>query len=200
VIHDYPASEFRNEGPFDFSEIIYQNSSLVKGFIDNTHMHSVEWSLMSLGLHLERGIQITRIIRAKLNDIQKIDLSYQVLTPLTNYQVSTLLKCAESFDMSRKFYRRPPSLDQALEFLILNRYFPKSVSFNLSKASDLLDNLGLSDKMSTQTPEFELGKIASFFRYTTIDLIKLHDPIKFLEKSLGDFYNICLLIESRYLI
>lgn len=199
TINDYPADEFRKEGPFDFSEIVYQNSSLVKGFIDNTHMHSIEWSLMSLGLHLERCIQITRIILAKLNDIDKIDKDSPALIPITNYQVSTLLKCTESFDMSRKHYKRPPMLRQGLEFLILNHQFPKSISFNLKKAHFYLENLGLADLISTDTPEFELGKLSNSFRYTTIEEIEEENAMKFLERNLSDFYKIGSEIESKYL-
>ncbi len=198
LVNDYPADEFRKEGPFDFSEIVYQNSSVVKGFIDNTHIHNDQWALISLGLHLERAIQIARIILAKLNDIEKIDKTTPGSASIINYQVSTLLKSAESFDMSRKYFKKIPNLNDALEFLILNYEFPKSISFNINHASIHLNKIGLSDPLDKNNPEFKLAKLANSFKFLTIEEIG-EDSKGFLENTLEEIYEIGILLEKKYL-
>ena len=82
-------------------------------------------------MYIERAIQIIRIINAKLHDIYKIEQSGHPVTEMS-FEWTTLLRCVESFDMNRKFYRNIPDCEQVLEFLMLNPHCPRSISYSLN--------------------------------------------------------------------
>ncbi|MDX2188440.1 MAG: alpha-E domain-containing protein [Bacteroidota bacterium] len=196
-INGYSHEEFLSEGPFDFSEMIYRNSSIVKGCIDNTHIHNDPWAILSMGLHLERAVQITRILIAKLNDIRKIEKGTKAQA-IINYQIGALLKSTESFDMSRKYFKTIPSLINALDFLMLNVEFPKSLSFNLTHASIYLNKINLGNPLDRTTPEFRLEKIANKFKYLSVEEIE-KNALGLLEETLNELYGIGAMIEKKYL-
>ncbi|MBY0425591.1 MAG: alpha-E domain-containing protein [Cytophagales bacterium] len=184
-------------GPYEFSEKILEYSSVVKGYIDNTLIQNEVWDFINLGIHLERSIQIARIIVAKTNDIEKLKKLKSDETVI-NYQWGILLKSAESFDMSRKFYKALPNKTNTLEFMILNPSFPKSINFNLSKAYFILHHLSKSAIEDQGSLEFKVGKLSSTYKYLTVSEVESKLNV-FLNETVNNIYELANAIEEKYL-
>ncbi len=196
-VYNTDKSKFDEIGHYEFYEKVLEYSAVVKGYIDNTLFHNEAWHLISIGLHIERAIQITQIITTKLNDVSKLE-KIKASEIMINYQWSTLLKCAEGFDMSRKLYRALPNKANTLEFLILNSTFPKSLTFNLTEAYKNLQYLSRIKVETIESMEFMLGKLSSEYKYKTIKEI---EPIvqSFLYETLNRVYKTAERLENEYL-
>jgi uncharacterized alpha-E superfamily protein len=178
-------------------DIILSNSAIIKGLIDNTLFHSDERALICEGMHLERAIQVNRILLAKLKDINTIEKS-NVESAAELYQWGTLLKCAESFDMCHRYYRQVPNAKNSLEFLLFNPVFPKSVFYNLVHMKRHLEKLTTETQDTVNSPVYALGKLIAKYQYTNIAEIE-NNIEHFIEEQLNEIYAIAFNIEKKYL-
>lgn len=190
-------ADLQRQGVFSFTEKIMENCYIVNGNIDNTLLHNEVWSLIHLGIHIERASQITRILISKVEDISKSERQ-KLSKAVENYQCITLLKSTEAFDMSRTYYKAVPNLKDTLEFLILNSDFPRSICFNLNEISKCLLKISQMKHFETDSLEFFVGKICSAYNFTTISEVE-EDPINFLRDTLNKIYNIGDMLEKEYL-
>ena len=100
--------------------------------------------------------------------------------------------------MSRTYYKAVPNLKDTIEFLILNKDFPRSISFNLTEISKCLQKISKVKYMESESLEFYVGKICSAYNFLTIKEIE-EDPLTFLRDTLNKIYNIGDLLEKKYL-
>jgi uncharacterized alpha-E superfamily protein len=166
--------------------MVVEQSLIVQGYIAHTLLHDHTWYLLRLGKHIEAAAQITRILIAKSKDIiaaNQTGLGKAVET----YQIITLLKTTEAFDMSRIHYKDVPNFTDTLEFLILNKEFPRSIHYSLESVHRSLQNIQLPSEDFKKSPEFFVGKKNSSFSYMTVEDIE-NEVLPFLERTLKDIY------------
>lgn len=198
----HSANEFTEEdlirkGPFDFCKHVLNYVNIIKGVADNTVLRNESWSMIRIGINLERSIQITQILLTKLEDISKID--YEKLSPaISGYHWASLLRSAGGFDMSRHYYHESPNRERGIEFLILNKKFPKSVVFNLNELHIHLQNVSLASNASPESVEFATGKLIAYMNYMTVEEI-LKEGEEFLYKLKEHLFNIGNKLERQYL-
>lgn len=195
AVNDFSMKASIDEDVYDFSMLILDHSAIVKGYIDNTLFRNLEWSSISLGIHLERAIQITRVMISKLEDIDRMDKS-QLNTAMEIYQWSTMLKACESFDMCRRHYKTSPNRKICVEFLVLNQFFPKSLLFNLSEVQMHLQILGLHNSSDKNTIEFYVGKMVALFQYLQYEEIEFKTK-EFMDETISKLYTIGERIDSE---
>ncbi|RYZ45264.1 MAG: alpha-E domain-containing protein, partial [Sphingobacteriales bacterium] len=112
----YDAAKLQYDGLQQFAQKIEESSYVIKGYIDNTLIRNEVWLLISLGVHLERAVQVALILKTKLADIGKMETSKQG-SPLENYMLTTLLQSAEARDMYLRHYKTSPNKLNVLDFL-----------------------------------------------------------------------------------
>lgn len=192
-----------NKRPFDtddfigIAELILANSAVIKGLIDNTLFHRDERALICEGIHIERSIQISRILISKLHDIDLIEDS-KLKSAMETFHWGTLLKSAESFDMCHRYYKKVPNKRNSIEFLLLNFEFPKSLAFNLSQAERHLVTIAKTNNANDSSPLYLLGKLTSEIRFTKLEDVS-NDITTFANKNLSELYIIAAAIENKYL-
>ncbi|MFM8450556.1 MAG: alpha-E domain-containing protein [Haliscomenobacter sp.] len=194
-VNDYPVAFYKTRGLFDFTVLAGQHGAIIRGYLDSTLVHNEAWALIRLGIHLERAAQIARIISCKLYDIFLLSEQGEDL-PAVNYQYTVLLKVLESFDMNRQFYKAAPDRRRALEFLILNTEFPRSIAFNLRQIQYFLNKLGMKSK-GPQSPGFQLGRLYARHQYLLYPEIA-EDPGAFVSETLGQLYTLHESLEKEY--
>lgn len=187
----------KKEGISLFSEKVMEYCAIVNAHSDNSLTHDETWSLIRLGSHTERASQIARILYAKIIDIQKTQ-KQKLGKSIESYQCVTLLKSAEAFDMSRIYYRQVPGTREALEFLILNRSFPRSITYNLRHIKNGITRLSRVKNVESGSLEFAMGKLYNRYDYMTIEEV-LEDVPGFLEKTLEEIYSIAARFEKENL-
>ncbi|MDX2196895.1 MAG: alpha-E domain-containing protein [Cytophagales bacterium] len=187
---------FDTDDTYEVTHHIFTHCAHIKGLIDNTLIHNDAWHLISMGLHLERATQICRIIITKTDDIANVPEN-ELNESIQNYHWSTMLKCAESFDMCNRTYRATPSRSNALEFLLLNQKFPKSLTFNLDKAYNHMTKIAITKK-SKDDFIFEMGKLVYTFKFLKIEEIDENIHV-YLNATLDKMYEIAYRFEKSYL-
>lgn len=198
----HSANEFSEEdlirkGPFDFCKHVLNYVNIIKGVADNTVLRNESWSMIRIGINLERSIQITQILLTKLEDISKID--YEKLSPaISGYHWASLLRSAGGFDMSRHYYHDSPNRERGIEFLILNKKFPKSVLFNLKELHNNLNNISHHKSVNPDTVEFLTGKLIAYMDYLTVEDIMQEGEV-FLYKLKENLFYIGNELERQYL-
>ena len=173
-----------------FFERVKMSSHRFAGVMDATMTHNEGWHFGQMGRLLERADKTTRLLDVKYFVL--LPSAQWVGTPLDQIQWISLLKSASAYEMYRKFQHRitPGSV---VEFLILNRQFPRSIHFCLWQAERCLHEI-------TNTPigtwcnsaERSLGKLCSQLGYLTIDDVVesgLHEFLEEMQSSINGVGN-----------
>ncbi len=152
-----------------FTENITIYMALIKSAIATTLLHNDIWGFISIGMYLERSLQVLRILRSKISD--SIILSNNgVNKPLLQYQWTTLLKSVEAFDVYRYQYRGILSKETIFELILENEAFPRSLKYSVKKFRNHIANISVRPTAY----EVAMGKIEQ----TIQDCIQFEDFTK----------------------
>jgi len=193
---NYDPDYFTKKGLYDFSMNITESTAILRAKIIGTLLHDKIYSIIMMGVNIERATQIVRIINAKYNDALLAQESYGN-SIANSFEWSTLLKCAESYDMMRRYYRKAPTNLSTLEFLFLNRNCPRSVMNSIHQVCNHLNDLNLDKSPSKNSTAFLAGKLKSEFEYMLVENIE-EDVKQFIENVLNRLYQISKKIEKEY--
>ncbi len=178
------------EQPFDFCSRVKLASHLVLGVTDSTMSHEEAWHFARMGRLIERADKTSRIV----------DVKYFILLPrprdvgstLDVVQWSALLKSASALEMYRRRHGRIVPLRVA-EFLLLDRYFPRSMRFCLIRVQDSLRAVSGSESGTfINRVEQRVGWMRAELDYTSIDDVieqGLHEFIDGFQKKLNEVGN-----------
>ena len=152
-----------------FCERVRLSSHLLAGALDATMSNGEAWHFSRLGRMLERADKTSRIV----------DVQYFILLPqsgdigstLDIVRWSALLQSSNALEMYRRqFGNITPT--RVAEFLILDRFFPRSMHHCVLTAQSSLLAISDSPPGSFQNEaERELGKLGASMDYATIDEI-----------------------------
>ncbi|NES73737.1 MAG: alpha-E domain-containing protein, partial [Okeania sp. SIO2D1] len=93
-------------------------------------------------------------------------------TPLDEVQWMALLKSASAYEMYRKRQQHRITPNGVVEFLILDREFPRSIQYCLSATErSLYQIIGVTQGMKKHPVEKVLGRLCSELDYLTIEEI-----------------------------
>lgn len=197
-ITNYSPELFTRTGLYDMTTSVNEQCSLIRNKVNRTMLHDEVYLIIVLGMYLERALQITRIIKTKLSDVDRIQAT-QPDSPGQLYEWATLLRCCEAFDMSKKYYKKVPGKWEAIEFMTLNRLNPKSVIYCLGHIHNYLLRLSEKSHYPKGSVEFSAGKFYADFQYVTIEDIE-EDVHGFLDRTQGCLNEISMLLENDYLV
>ncbi|WP_083925181.1 alpha-E domain-containing protein [Flexithrix dorotheae] len=187
---------------YEYYQSIINDTYITKGFITNTLMRDEVWLIINTGVHLEKAIQVNRMILTKYQDINHLDKE-KLITPVENYFWGNLLKSTDCLDIVRRVYKCDVSKDVVMDFLVLNKNFPKSILHNLQSVNRSINRLNPSKRTNIHSVEFFGGKLEAQLKYMTFDDIKENgNPkknIELLKTLLDKLYKIADLFEKQYL-
>lgn len=170
-ILNYPVDAFVKRGLYDFTVNVTEMTAILRGKIRGTLLHDEVYAIIMMGMNIERANQIIRIINAKYNDALKAQGSYGDKFS-HSFEWSTLLKCAEAYDMMRRFYKKTPTSITTLEFLILNPNCPRSIMNSLNQVYSHIKVLDPSKKYNKNSTAFLVGRVRSEYEYKYIEEIE----------------------------
>ena len=170
----------------DFFRNIMQQCMLFQGITDATMSRGLGWHFANLGRQLERADKIGRLLDVKYFTL--LPKVQDVNTPLDNLQWSTLLRSVSGFEMYRKRYQEI-NVRHVVDFLVLDRMFPRSVQYCLFEAERSLHAItGCPIGAFSCKSEQLLGRLCSDLSYTEIDTIikgGLHEFIDDLQERIN---------------
>lgn len=158
---------WKKEDPRQFFEMVKNQILLLYGLADATVARTEGWYFRQLGQMLERADKTSRILDVKYHIL--LPSPNEVGTPLDFLHWTALLKSVTGFNTYRRLYGNiDPS--GVVEFLVLNKYFPRSIYYCLKEAERFLhsisDNSGDGFKNSA---EKAIGEMRSRLEYSEVD-------------------------------
>lgn len=117
--------------PYDFYTRIKRQCQLFTGISDTSMSHGEAWHFGRLGYLLERADMTSRILDVKYFTL--LPTPQYIGTPFDNIQWSALLKSTSALEMYRKKWQAIRHIN-VVEFLILDKEFPRSVYSCLKRA------------------------------------------------------------------
>jgi uncharacterized alpha-E superfamily protein len=164
-------------GPHVYLRFIRERSALFFGLADSTMSHDDAWRFLVLGRSLERVDMTARLLLARMPDTP-----YDAGWPM-------LLRACGAYESFIRSHGWTGGQNEAAEFLILDRLFPRSVLHTLGTAEECLAALdpeagraGMADP--ARRP---IGALRTRLEYSRTDL-----PADQLAELLGTFQQACL--------
>lgn len=172
--------------PHEFFSEVKNANHLFNGIAAATMTHGEPWHFFRMGQMLERADKTTRMLDVKyfilLRSLQDVG------TPVDDLQWAAVLRSASAFEMYRK-RRGRISPKGVVEFLLLDREFPRSIQFCLTSAQDSLHNIsGTPAGTFRHVPEKLLGQLCSDLSFTSVDEVihaGLHEYLDQLQTKLN---------------
>lgn len=197
-VMNYSKELFVKTNLYDFTVNVTEMTAVLRGKIRGTLLHDEVYAIIMLGVNIERAIQVTRIINTKFNDALMAQGSYGD-TISNSFEWSTLLKCAESYDMMRRLYKKSPNSTSTMEFLILNGKCPRSFMNCINQVHKHIHELDKKVEYEKSSTAFMVGKIRAEFEFKQIEEIQddiqgnldmiLNKMFKISENMEKEFFN-----------
>lgn len=164
AVQDGVATGAAIESPPEFFARVKSDSHLFAGIMDATMSHNEAWHFGRLGRLLERADKTSRILDVKYYML--LPRSSDVGSPVDDLHWQAVLRSASALEMYRKDKRRRITPKDVAEFLILDRQFPRSIRYCVTKAEESLQAIGGTPGRSFQNKaEKRLGRLRSELDY-----------------------------------
>ena len=140
---------------------VRERTALAVGIIDSATSRDEAWQFFTLGRSIERADMTARL------------LATHALTGKNGPSWTTLLRPCGGYEAYLRTYRGIPSAQNAAEFLAIDRLFPRSILFSISRAEACLRQLEpRSERVGTSDRALRvLGQIRSELEFRPIDEI-----------------------------
>jgi uncharacterized alpha-E superfamily protein len=151
---------------FRYARLVRERVAIAGGIADATMSRDDGWQFMLLGRNLERADMTARLLAAQLNDAGR------------EPDWSTTLRACSAYEAYLRTYRGVIVAANAVEFLTLDRFFPRSIYFALATAEECL---GILDQQQSRTGGGEaakriMGRARTRLEYETVTEIIQHLP------------------------
>jgi uncharacterized alpha-E superfamily protein len=124
-----PSGRFRAMRTQDAFRWTRERAAVINGTADATMSRDEGWQFLMLGRTLERADMTARLVATS------------ALTPGASSAWPTTLRACGAYQSFLRTYRGLETDREAAEYLLLDRLFPRSVVFNLTRAEQCLANL-----------------------------------------------------------
>ncbi|MEQ8241295.1 MAG: alpha-E domain-containing protein [Cyclobacteriaceae bacterium] len=178
---------WKYEDPRECLIDIRKKIQLLNGLSYDTAPRTQGWYFTKLGQFIERADKTSRILDVKYHIL--LPSIEHVGSPLDFLGWSALLKSVSGYNSFRRVYGRTEATS-VVEYLVLNRYFPRSILFCVMHVEECLreiegtaGKLGFSNKI-----EKEIGILRSKLEFSEVsDVIDfgLHEYLDEIQKDLN---------------
>lgn len=179
-VSNYPKSVFVTNGLYDLTTRITVETASLRAKIRETMLRDEVYAIIMMGVKIERAIQVIRIINSKYNDALLSKFSFEDSIK-NSFEWVTLLKCVQSHDMMRRYYKTTPTSYSTLSFLILNASCPRSVMSSLNSIDCYIKVLHGSDLPKKGTTAFLIAKMKAKYTFMEGEEIE-EDMQEFIEE------------------
>jgi uncharacterized alpha-E superfamily protein len=178
--HALPAQEaaMRTLGPHGFFRYVRERAAVVAGLIDGTMPRDDGWRFLVLGRSLERVDMTARLLRSRAGR-----------SSASSGWVD-LLKCCSAHEAYLRSYRAAVEPERVVEFLVLDRLFPRSIYAALVQAETCLVELDPSAGRAGHEDAARrlLGRARTALEFRTYDemLHELPELLDMLQRTVSE--------------
>ena len=169
----------------DFFLWVRERTALAVGIVESSTSRDESWTFFTLGRALERIDMTARL------------LATSELTEASGPSWTTILRSCGAYEAYLRTYRGVPSAVNAAEFLLLDRIFPRSVTFALARAESCLTDLspaqnrvGVSDQalrlIGQVKNNLEYRSASDILANLTQEMISLQERVSDVSEAISD--------------
>ena len=163
--------DFWSEGPVQFSATLKEYILLFDGMTESTFLQRVGYEFIKAGKFLERAEKTGRLIDIK--HFIQLPEGIERSGVADIKQWSAILNAASAFDAYHQVYVSDVSRIQAIELLLFNSQFPRSMRFSLSRLQQAIHAIsGCPLSHYSNEAERRCGRLVSDFSYQKLDDIE----------------------------
>lgn len=153
-----PSGHFQAQRAPGIFQWVRERAALINGTADATMTRDEGWHFLMLGRCVERADMTSRLVATA------------ALTPGAGGPWTSTLRACGGYEAFLRTYRGLETERAAAEFLLLDRLFPRSVVFALTRAEQCLDNLESSDRRAGFQNEAQrlLGRTRTELEYRSL--------------------------------
>ena len=163
-------------GPADLFATVRDGSHAFQGVTHATMTHGDGYHFIQLGKHLERSEKTARILDVKYAALGGLEEG----SPVQTIQLSAMLRSCSAMESYRKTAQTLQTT-RVVEFMLLNREFPRTVYFCMNSVLDALKHISEStENLATRTA----GRIVSDLAYLDLAEVLGDGLHEYLERTL----------------
>ncbi|HAV77919.1 MAG TPA: hypothetical protein DCX53_11270 [Anaerolineae bacterium] len=176
------------DNPTDFLQLVRDRAQAFQGITSATMTHGEPYQFIQLGLHLERADKTARILDSKYHYLNR----YSGGLAETSLQLIALLRSCGAFEPYRRVLAGQLTVESVVEYLLLNREFPRAVLFCLNLCQRRLDIIGEDPSLpvKSDSPRRALGRLAADLEYLNIDDVLGDQMNPFLNRFLAQLNSL----------
>lgn len=152
--------------PTDFLQEVRDRAQAFQGVTSGTMTHGEPYQFIQLGMHLERADKTARTLDAEYLYLNRFPEG----SAEASLQLITLLRSCSAFEPYRRVSSGELDVENVVEYLLLNREFPRAVLFCLNVCLRTLDEIGedTTTRQKTDSPRRSLGRLGADLEYLDI--------------------------------
>ena len=158
---------FKEKDPIDFINELIQYHHIYYSVADVTQERGNAYCFMNVGKYLERILQSIDFLNVKVDSLKTKNNN---LTE--SYFWKNLLVSIGGYLLYVKTYKSIFSVDNIIELISLNEFFPRSIKFSLDKLYTHIMRLEKFNKPHENNLNFMAGKLRNQLKYSNLDSIK----------------------------
>ena len=185
--------KFRRSDPIVFLEDLLNFNLMYYSNADLTQERGNAFGFMNLGKYYERTLQSVDFLSYRFNDLTKNDYALQESVFWKN-----LLLSIGGYQIYLKTYKSIFNVNNIVELISLNEFFPRSIKYSLRKLSVHVSLLNKYNNKIDNELLFHVKKLDNYFGYSSIESINEIELGTFLEKIKSDLNHIYSLITKTY--
>ena len=185
--------KFRRSDPIVFLEDLLNFNLMYYSNADLTQERGNAFGFMNLGKYYERTLQSVDFLSYRFNDLTKNDYALQESVFWKN-----LLLSIGGYQIYLKTYKSIFNVNNIVELISLNEFFPRSIKYSLRKLSVHVSLLNKYNNKIDNDLLFHVKKLDNYVGYSSIESINEIELGTFLEKIKSDLNHIYSLITKTY--
>lgn len=175
------------EGPSSFLRSVRDTAQAFGGIVDATVSHEDEWNFLQVGRFVERAAMTARILRST------------DMTGDAQHEWQRLLEMCCASEPFAKAQRLSSDPTEALAFLILHRYFPRSLRFSAREIDEALHRISeTAVGMFSNAAERESGRLQAMLDFVSIGEILDEGAGRFASRVADAVDGVGSAIQSSY--
>ncbi len=180
-------------GRHEYTQGIISRVQTITGMLAGTMLHDQGYQFLKMGRNLERADMTTRIIDVRTANL--LENEHEDLTPFENIQWMSVLKSLTAYQMYRRTVQARVSRPYVLEFLLLEKQFPRSFYHAICEVEDCLHGLPHNKEALTVLAKLQKKVLAA--RPARLKQEKLHRFIDQLQLGLANVHSV---IDKTYFL
>ena len=177
ISNDSFYKSFRKKDPIEFINEMIQYHHIYYSVADVTQERGNAYCFMNLGKYLERILQSIDFLNVKVNSLKKVDNDL-----MESYFWKNLLVSIGGYQLYVKTYKSIFNIDNIIEMISINEFFPRSIQFSINKLDTHIYRLEKFNKPENNSLNFLVGKLKNELKYTNIETINKKGLKKFVKE------------------